>query len=468
VTAAIVADPARRLRELLVDAPAELERVIATALEKDPKLRYPSALAFSDALAPFDTGGSAAPLNEQATLVMAMPLELLEGAPQSFRERTELAAPMPAPVLHATVMEPPLSYPASYVPPTAPPASHAIARPPPRESSKLMPALLAATVLLALAGIGLLVMLGLAERRQPASSAAAPVAAAAPGTVNEALAAARDAQGLAPFEPCVWRAGDKTFVATPPREPLPEAMQDLDGRFGSSPPPSFVLERAPGKGAGDVMLVAVTPLSPALREPPTPLLVVTDEHLYAGFLGERGFEKVDDDAQRRKLKDTVVRGAQHWVLAAEGRAPLDKLEQALGLLADNATTVTFAVPLAAASKRPTIEANAGTICEPGAQKGARWISDAEWAGVGPATRVAEDACGREAAWLSGRSVRMVLFPGAREACLEEASVPAEGQGCALDAAKKLALGLPMGKKQEPVRFDFVFRGPPVRALCDRK
>ncbi|MBL8740408.1 MAG: serine/threonine protein kinase, partial [Myxococcales bacterium] len=279
VTAAIVADPARRLRELLVDAPPELERVIATALEKDPKLRYPSALAFSDALAPFDTGATAAPLNEQATLVMSMPLDVLEGgAPPSSRERTELAAPMPAPVVHATVMEPPASHPhsASYglptAPLTAPPASHAIARPAAPSSSKLMPALLAATVLLALAGIGLLVMLGLEQRKQPASSASAAAAAARPGTVNEALAAARDGQGLAPFEPCVWRASDRSFVATPPREALPEAMQDLDGRFGSSPPPSFVLERAAGQG-GDITLAAVTPLSPALREPPTPRLV---------------------------------------------------------------------------------------------------------------------------------------------------------------------------------------------------
>ncbi len=463
VTASIVADPPRRLRELIADAPEALERVIATALEKDPKLRYPSALAFSDALAPFDTGAAASPLNEQATLVMSMPLDLVDGPPASARERTELAAPLPPPVLHATMMEAPLSHPPSYAAPTTPPAHAAL---PARQASKLMPALLAATVLLALAGVGLIVMLGLEQRKRAAVPTAAS-ATSAPGTVSEALKAARDGQGLAPFEPCVWRASDKSFVATPPREPLPEPMQDLDGRFGSSPPPSFALERAGAKGSGDITLVAVTALSPALREPPTPLLVVTDEHLYAGFLGERGFEKVDDEPQRKKLKDAVVRGAQHWVLAAEGRAPLDKLEQALGLLADNATTVTFAVPLALASKRVQIEANANALCEASTPKG-RWISDAEWENVGPATRVSEDACGREAPWLSGRSVRMVLFPGAREACLEEASVPGDGQGCALDAAKKLALGLPIGKKPEPVRFDFIFRGPPVRALCDRK
>jgi len=478
VTAAIVADPPKRLRELLADAPEALEKVIGTALEKDPARRYPSALAFSDALLPFDTGEAPLPMNEQATLVTQLPFDFMERPPpSSARERTQLAPPQPRPHIHATIHEEPLPpsqagfLPAGGAVPSWRAAGSEQVRVPqaPPPPTRLLPALLAVTVVLALLGVGLLVMLGLDQRKPPSSGGSSSTSTASErvGTVSDALAAARESQGLSPFEPCVFRTRDKTLVAVAPREALPDAMADVDSRMGSSPPPSFMLEGSPAKGTGDITLVAVTPLSPAMREPATPLLVVTDEHLYVGFLGERAFEKVDTDPQRAKLKETVVRGAQHWVVAAEAKAPIASLETALGLLADSGTSVTFSVPLAATTKREPTAANAGSACEAGSAKGARWISDAEWTGVGPATRVSEEACGREAPWLSGRSVRVLTFPGAREACLEEPSVPGEGQACALDAAKKIALGLPMSKKAEPVRFDFVFRGPPVRALCGK-
>jgi serine/threonine protein kinase len=53
VAAAIVADPCLRLRDILLDAPPELDLTVYKALEKDPKERYESVASFAAALTPF-------------------------------------------------------------------------------------------------------------------------------------------------------------------------------------------------------------------------------------------------------------------------------------------------------------------------------------------------------------------------------------------------------------------------------
>src|SRR5262249_58844869 len=49
--AAILRDPVPPLKSVRPDLPADLDRVVARALEKDPEDRYPSAVEMRDALA---------------------------------------------------------------------------------------------------------------------------------------------------------------------------------------------------------------------------------------------------------------------------------------------------------------------------------------------------------------------------------------------------------------------------------
>ncbi len=55
----------RRLRELRPDAPPSLERALARALEPEPAARYPTALAFADALGASPGGGLLARLKDK-------------------------------------------------------------------------------------------------------------------------------------------------------------------------------------------------------------------------------------------------------------------------------------------------------------------------------------------------------------------------------------------------------------------
>jgi serine/threonine-protein kinase len=110
VLAAIVADPPEPLRRVRAEVPAELERVVMKALEKDRDRRFRNAAAFADAIAPFATGsrGDAAPrtARDVAPTLKSVPFE-------GVVARESRAASIPAPSTTTPSLAPPSRVPAA-------------------------------------------------------------------------------------------------------------------------------------------------------------------------------------------------------------------------------------------------------------------------------------------------------------------------------------------------------------------
>ncbi len=452
VTAAIVADPPRQLRSLSAHAPPELEAVLNRALAKDPTQRFASVEALSAALAPFEAG-QAVP-DEQPTQVTHLPFDLDAPPPSAFGRAATQLAPGGGPSSAAAGWPAPT--------PTTTPAARARSR-----GTHLA---LAGGGLALLIGVTLLIRAGLAHRERLAAQASASASSRAEEpsapTVARVLKHAREVQGATPFEPCILREGREPFAALSAKEVILEPKADLDVLFEKSKPPVFALDLPGGRPPpGATLLSVLTPLSPAHKGDGVPLLVVTDQKLYVGILRESLFEDISSSEKSEATRNGVVRDARAWVVAVEGDAPIPKLRVALNLLTASPGSISLAIPV---DKAAELSFDGSYGCEAGAAKGARWISDPEWNDVGPATRVAEEACGREAPWYSGREARLLTFPGSRDACIEsDSALPGPVRACIADAGKKLALALPKGKKTEPVRFDFMLRGPSIKPLCGR-
>ncbi|HSO37132.1 MAG TPA: serine/threonine-protein kinase [Labilithrix sp.] len=102
VGARIAAVPPRRLRELVPDAPAALEKVILTCLEKDPAKRFANLSLLAAALAPFAGEGHRVSVDRIRRMV-GEPLPSAPRASAAAPRRTEGAAPLGAGALAAVL-----------------------------------------------------------------------------------------------------------------------------------------------------------------------------------------------------------------------------------------------------------------------------------------------------------------------------------------------------------------------------
>ncbi len=130
-------------------------------------------------------------------------------------------------------------------------------------------------------------------------------------------------------------------------------------------------------GGNYLDLVALTPVPPLIWRASTMVLVVTDRAVYLGTYGTVGFRRLED--LPTSLVTQALARAAVWIVAAEGAAPLARVEEALETLREAKGSVVLATPLPTPEPRSPaaltsplwpVPAEAPERCRPGVYESA--------------------------------------------------------------------------------------------------
>ena len=492
VTAAIAADPARKLRDFLPGAPEALEFVIDRALRKNRAERFASVLELAEALAPFETP---VPLQAEMTLVTELPpdfaqwevtsgpssvgprsvdpavLQPVGAAPLSSQalssDGTNGQPPLPAapqsaaaPVVAAPVVAAPQSVGA---PRSAPVSSIAAATP-----ATLKPAhriALGVALGLSVVVVALLIGLGSRERRALRAGSGAPSVSEPGGVTLAQHLAERSQQVATPFAPCLMRDNPLTLGAVRPGR-LPPAVPDLDALFAQPDEVRFTLGGSGRPARSELPIALVSPRIEEIGRDDVSILAVTNRGYYVSILGKPGVEQLDDDALAR-FSAVLDERAPGLLIVAEGELPLLRLKDALKLVR-KLRSVGLAIPVSELPVEP--REKKAFACNDSWGLGARPASQAEIAGIETGLEGGEASCGRENPFDLNVPVKLRVWPGSSgggQACWEDSGGASDKAViCATTAGKKLSTAMPASHERRALTFDFVPRGSGLRAFCE--
>lgn len=497
VTAAIAADPARKLRDFLPGAPEALELVIDRALKKNRAERFASVLELAEALAPFETPVS---LQAEMTLVTELPpdfaqWELTSGpssvgpssvgpssvgprsvdpaalqpvgsapsssnvAPQSTAGPQSVAVPPAQPAVPLVV-----AMPQSVAAPRSAPAGSIAAVTP----ATLKPAhriALGIALGLSVVVVVLLIVLGARERRALRGGSGAPSASEPGGVTLAQHLAERSQQVATPFAPCLLRDNPLALGAVRPGR-LPPAVADLDALFTQPAEVRFTLGGSGRATRAELPIALVSPRIEEIGRDETTLLVVTNSAYYVSILGRPGVERLNDEALAR-FSSVLDERAPGLLVVAEGELPLLRLKDALKLVR-KLRSVGLAIPVNEVTAEP--REKKAFACNDSWGVGARPASQAEIAGIQSGLEGGEASCGRENPFDVNVPVKLRVWPGSSgggQACWEDSGGASEKAViCATTAGKRLSTAMPASKENRALTFDFVPRGSGLRALCE--
>lgn len=238
------------------------------------------------------------------------------------------------------------------------------------------------------------------------------------------------------------------------------------------------------QGGSYLDLMAFTPVSRALAHSTTPILIATDKGIYLGIPGSHSDGRPLLPAEFDRIKTELLPKAKVWVVAAEGDAPIAKLREALDLIAGAGGSVVLASPLASASgpgkrsSRYDHRVNEGEpfACSQAMKDGVAGNRAGEWNSnkvfkAGAMIEAATASCGDGLGVGAGGGIHVMMRVNTR-GTIEEACAETDDTGnvalrkCVIQEVRKVHLP----KLDKPGIMSFgtaaVFRGKPVRAVCD--
>ncbi len=317
----------------------------------------------------------------------------------------------------------------------------------------------------------------------PVGARAFPVGA----TFGDLVRALRDDPGAKPGRNCLLSAtGPLSFEAPVAlgQPAIPEPPADLDATLTASKHGAVRLWGSWGDTeGGDLLdLVALTPVSKAVRSATTAVLAVTDRGTYFLAVGMPSDGRVVAEADIPRIKRDIVPMAPAWIITAEAGVPLEKLREPLGWIAETKGTVVLATstiePLGPSRRVSRYDAKVqqgepracdlAAMQAPGPRPGQ--LGDKQYWTVGEAFEAISTTCGAALAPGEGGAIH-VLTRISASGTIDKAC--AETDDTALPALRDCALRAVDGMKLEPpstpgtVNFGtaLLFFGAPVAGLC---
>ncbi|MDP2310431.1 MAG: hypothetical protein Q8P18_30720 [Pseudomonadota bacterium] len=330
------------------------------------------------------------------------------------------------------------------------------------------------------------------------SAEAAPVAATSPppagarafpsgATFADLVHALRDDPAEKPGRGCLLSAtGPLSFEAPVVlgQPSIPEPPVDLDAALTAPRHGAVRLWGTWGDTeGGDLLeLVALTPVSKAVRSATTAVLAVTDKGTYFLAVGMPSDGHVVAEADVDRIKREIVPKAGVWVITAEAGVPLEKLREPLAWIAETKGTVVLATSTVASlgsSRRISrydakVEAGAPGACDlaamqkPGPQMGR--LGDKQYWGVGAAFEAISRTCGAELGPGEGGAIHVLTRISAsgtiEAACAEtdDTALPAL-RACAMREVKAMKLDPPTTPGTVNFGTSLLFFGAPIAGLC---
>jgi len=243
---------------------------------------------------------------------------------------------------------------------------------------------------------------------------------------------------------------------------------DLEARLRSSHPPRTVLHTSPFAtgGADDLVLEPLTPAFAITGSATTVVLVVTSRSTYVGVLQDASYEDIGEPKAREKFARDLAPHVDGFIVAADPRAPIERVADALVLLSDVRGPVTLAAPLAGSPPDSEREPCATQWSGPYAP---RALAQSEWDAVGTELRSIATRCAGAAPALGGQTVRVMLRPSRGSnpiaTCLQATGrVGDDVRGCILEGARALDSKL-ASAGGTALFFDLSLPGTRVAPVC---
>jgi len=312
---------------------------------------------------------------------------------------------------------------------------------------------------------------------------------------SDLVRVAREAAGKPEGAACLLqggKAGAGAALAAPldkPAKDLKDPPADLDALLTSGkkkkPFSDFgmrILTPAGHSEGGDYLdLVTFTPASRIVLSGIIPILIATDKGLYLGLPNMVSDGHPLTDADREQIATSLIPQAKAWVITAEGDAPIERVREALSLIARSPGAILLASPLPKASgpkkriSRYDSKVKKGepyacsTPTEPGIEAGpiGKWDSSVSFK-LGDQFNAAVAGC--QASGAGGQiHVRMRIDPTGKlvEACAEtDDTGDAEARKCVVEAARRLAYPTPSTPGFVNFGTAATLPGKRLSALCD--
>lgn len=235
------------------------------------------------------------------------------------------------------------------------------------------------------------------------------------------------------------------------------------------------------EGADYLDLMTFTPASRLVSGGQIPVLIATDQGIYPGFPNMVSDGQRLTAESRAQIKELLLPQAKVWIITGEGDAPIERVREALALIAETTGTVVLASPLPKASgpkkrvSRYDFRVDQGqpyacsTRSEPGIEAGPIGsYADGKIFKLGETFNAAVAACTTNGAGGSIH-VRMRIDPTGKlvEGCADtDDTGDAEARKCVVEAVRKLSFPAP--DKAGFVNFGSaaVLTGKKLQALCD--
>jgi hypothetical protein len=270
------------------------------------------------------------------------------------------------------------------------------------------------------------------------------------------------------------------------RPKIPDPAADLDAALSAPRHGGVRLWASWGETEGGdlVDLVALTPVSKAVRSTLAAVLAVTDKGTYFLAVGLLSDGHVASEADVARLKSEVVPKARMWVITAEAGVPLAKLREPLAWIKQTTGTVVLATPVLepVGPKRrlsrydAKVAAGQPDACDREMQGGVSGSAAGEF-DMSQSSRVIAafdaiaDRCGKDLAPGAGGAIHVMTRVGKDgaigKACAETDDTAAPAlRACALSAVRATKLDPPAKPGIVPFGTAILFFGKPIVPICD--
>ncbi|MDI1480099.1 hypothetical protein [Polyangium sp. y55x31] len=236
-------------------------------------------------------------------------------------------------------------------------------------------------------------------------------------------------------------------------------------------------------GGNYLDLVALTPVPRLVFRANTLVLVVTDRTVYIGANGTVGFQHLEKFPPR--LMTAALEQVAVWIVAAEGAAPLTRVQEALDTLREAKGSVVLATPLPTAAPGPTaltsphwpVPTEVPERCRPGVYESTaiQPRGDYSYERSGTLLTVSQRAastCRTKLPTGVGGTldVHALIQPdgSVKDACIDsDDALDGTIRSCLVDAMRHTAFP-PADKRPGWVAFGtrVSVAGPPIRGTCD--